>query len=107
MKEVTPEALEKVKLNFQWVADALPRFLSVDRPGRVVVVMGSKSDEEFCGEITKNLKQFAVKYELRIVSAHKAPEVSFSVLFWSVLYSSVLYYALLFCAVVLCCSELC
>jgi len=78
LKEVTPEALEKVKLNFQWVADALPRFLSVDRPGRVVVVMGSKSDEEFCGEIAKNLKQFAVKYELRIVSAHKAPEDTIS-----------------------------
>jgi len=74
LKEVTPEALAKVKLNFQWVADALPRFLRVDRPGRVVVVMGSKSDEEFCSDIAKHLKQFNVKYELRIVSAHKAPE---------------------------------
>jgi len=78
LKEVTPEALQKVKLNFQWVADALPGFLRVQRPGRVVVVMGSKSDEEFCSEISKNLKQFAVKHELRIVSAHKAPEDTIS-----------------------------
>ena len=75
LKEVTPEALAKVKLNFQWVADALPKFLRPARPGRVVVVMGSKSDLEFCDEIAKHLKQFAVKHELRIVSAHKAPQV--------------------------------
>jgi len=79
LKEVTPEALAKVKLNFQWVADALPKFLRPARVGRVVVVMGSKSDLEFCDEIAKHLKQFAVSHELRIVSAHKAPEDTISI----------------------------
>ena len=40
---------------------------------RVVIVMGSRSDEEFTRPIRSTLKKLGVPYELRISSAHKTP----------------------------------
>jgi len=42
--------------------------------GKVVVLMGSESDMEFCREIVKHLKALGLDYELRVASAHKTPE---------------------------------
>jgi len=40
---------------------------------KAVILMGSKSDLDFATSITDFLRQFDVKYELRIASAHKTP----------------------------------
>ena len=42
--------------------------------GRVVVLMGSERDLEFCREIAKHLKTFGLEYQFRVASAHKTPE---------------------------------
>ena len=41
---------------------------------KVVVMMGSKRDSEFCREITGYLKALKLNHELRVASAHKTPE---------------------------------
>ena len=42
--------------------------------GKVVILMGSERDLEFCREIAKHLKVFGLEYEFRVASAHKTPE---------------------------------
>ena len=42
--------------------------------GRVIVLMGSKKDLEFCREIGKYLRAFQLDHEFRVASAHKTPE---------------------------------
>jgi len=41
---------------------------------KVVVLMGSERDTEFCHEIAKHLKTLGLDYDLRVASAHKTPE---------------------------------
>jgi 5-(carboxyamino)imidazole ribonucleotide mutase len=42
--------------------------------GKVVILMGSERDLEFCREIAKHLKAFGLEYEFRVASAHKTPQ---------------------------------
>jgi 5-(carboxyamino)imidazole ribonucleotide mutase len=42
--------------------------------GKVVVLMASERDLEFCNEIAKHLKSLGLDYEFRVASAHKTPE---------------------------------
>jgi len=42
--------------------------------GKVVILMGSQRDLEFCREIASHLKALALDYEFRVASAHKTPE---------------------------------
>jgi 5-(carboxyamino)imidazole ribonucleotide mutase len=42
--------------------------------GKVVVLMGSERDLEFCREIGKHLKAFGLEHQFRVASAHKTPE---------------------------------
>ena len=42
--------------------------------GKVVILMGSERDSEFCREIAKHLKALELDYEFRVASAHKTPE---------------------------------
>lgn len=42
--------------------------------GKVVVLMGSEQDLEFCRQISNHLKALGLSYELRVASAHKTPE---------------------------------
>ena len=42
--------------------------------GKVVVLMGSEQDLEFCREIAKHLKALGLDYVFRVASAHKTPE---------------------------------
>lgn len=48
--------------------------------GKVVILMGSERDLEFCREIAKYLKSFGLGYEFRVASAHKTPEKVLEVL---------------------------
>lgn len=41
---------------------------------KVVILMGSQRDLEFCREIVKHLKALDLEYEFRVGSAHKTPE---------------------------------
>jgi len=45
-----------------------------EKMGKVVILMGSEHDLEFCREIAKHLEALAVEYEFRVASAHKTPE---------------------------------
>jgi 5-(carboxyamino)imidazole ribonucleotide mutase len=42
--------------------------------GKVVILMGSERDLEFCREIAKYTKALGLEYEFRVASAHKTPE---------------------------------
>ncbi len=42
--------------------------------GKVVVLMGSERDVEFCHEIAEHLKAFGLEHVFRVASAHKTPE---------------------------------
>ncbi|MGC8896233.1 MAG: AIR carboxylase family protein [Candidatus Bathyarchaeia archaeon] len=42
--------------------------------GKVIILMGSERDLDFCREIAKHLKALAIEYEFRVASAHKTPE---------------------------------
>ena len=48
--------------------------------GKVVILMGSERDLEFCREIAKHLKLLGVEYEFRVASAHKTPEQVLAIL---------------------------
>jgi len=41
---------------------------------KVIILMGSERDIEFCREIANHLKALALDYEFRVASAHKTPE---------------------------------
>jgi 5-(carboxyamino)imidazole ribonucleotide mutase len=47
---------------------------------KVVVLMGSERDAEFCREIAKYLKEFGLDYVFRVASAHKTPEKALDIL---------------------------
>jgi 5-(carboxyamino)imidazole ribonucleotide mutase len=42
--------------------------------GKVIIIMGSERDLDFCNEIAKHLKSVGLEYLLRVGSAHKTPE---------------------------------
>ena len=41
---------------------------------QVAILMGSKSDLEIMNEVSKILKDFDVEYEMKVLSAHRAPK---------------------------------
>ncbi len=48
--------------------------------GKVVVIMGSERDLEFCREIAKHFKILGLDYVFRVASAHKTPEKVLTIL---------------------------
>ena len=42
--------------------------------GKVIILMGSERDSDFCNEIAKHIKSLDLEYVLRVGSAHKTPE---------------------------------
>ncbi|KAK1175947.1 multifunctional protein ADE2 isoform X1 [Acipenser oxyrinchus oxyrinchus] len=74
LKEVTPEALQMVKRNFQWVAERVQLLLESKNTGRVVVLMGSASDIDHCEKIKKACLSYGIPCFLRVTSAHKGPD---------------------------------
>jgi len=47
---------------------------------RVIILMGSERDLEFCREIAKHLKALGLEYEFRVASAHKTPEKALEII---------------------------
>ena len=41
--------------------------------GKILILMGSEKDLDFCHEIAKYIKAFGLDYEFRVASAHKTP----------------------------------
>uniref|UniRef100_A0A4X1SK00 PurE domain-containing protein n=1 Tax=Sus scrofa TaxID=9823 RepID=A0A4X1SK00_PIG len=74
LKEVTPEGLQMVKKNFEWVAERVELLLKTESQCRVVVLMGSTSDLSHCEKIKKACGNFGIPCELRVTSAHKGPD---------------------------------
>lgn len=48
--------------------------------GKVVILMASERDLEFCREIANHLKALTLEYEFRVASAHKTPEKVLAIL---------------------------
>lgn len=48
--------------------------------GKVIIIMGSERDLDFCNEIARHLKSLGLEYLLRVGSAHKTPEKVLKVL---------------------------
>jgi len=42
--------------------------------GKVIIIMGSERDLDFCNEIARHLKFLGLEYLFRVGSAHKTPE---------------------------------
>ncbi|KAK6493096.1 multifunctional protein ADE2 isoform X1 [Huso huso] len=74
LKEVTPEALQVVKRNFEWVAERVQLLLESKNSCRVVVLMGSISDIGHCEKIKKACLSYGIPCVLRVTSAHKGPD---------------------------------
>ncbi|XP_011314274.1 multifunctional protein ADE2 [Fopius arisanus] len=76
---VTDADLTTVKRNFEWVANQL-EYLVPPPSSKVVIFMGSPSDEEHCNKIARYAATLGVKAELRVTSAHKAPAETLKIL---------------------------
>ncbi|XP_038136654.1 multifunctional protein ADE2 isoform X1 [Cyprinodon tularosa] len=74
LKEVTPEAMQMVKRNFEWVSERVQLLLEPQSSGRVVVLMGSTSDIAHCEKIKKACTSYGLPCILRVTSAHKGPD---------------------------------
>ncbi|TSN30205.1 Multifunctional protein ADE2 [Bagarius yarrelli] len=74
LKEVTPEAMQVVKRNFEWVAERVQLLLESQTSGRVVVLMGSTSDMAHSERIRKACGSYGIPCHLRVTSAHKGPD---------------------------------
>ncbi|XP_008280202.1 bifunctional phosphoribosylaminoimidazole carboxylase/phosphoribosylaminoimidazole succinocarboxamide synthetase [Stegastes partitus] len=74
LKEVTPEAMQMVKRNFEWVSERVQLLLEPQASGRVVVLMGSTSDMAHCEKIRKACTTYGISCILRVTSAHKGPD---------------------------------
>lgn len=74
LKEVTPEAMQMVKQNFEWVSERLKLLVQPQASGRVVVLMGSTSDLAHCERIRKACAGYGIQCVLRVTSAHKGPD---------------------------------
>ncbi|KAK3741655.1 hypothetical protein RRG08_011038 [Elysia crispata] len=70
LQEVTSEALDTVKRNFEWVAERVA-LLNTKPRGRVAIFMGSASDTPHCEKIRAVCASLGIPCELRVTSAHK------------------------------------
>jgi 5-(carboxyamino)imidazole ribonucleotide mutase len=48
--------------------------LCIQMNGKVVILMGSEKDLDFCRDIAKTLKALDLPYSFRVASAHKSPQ---------------------------------
>lgn len=79
LREVKAEDLEKVKINFKWIATELDYCLTRPSP-LIVVLMGSTTDEEHCRKIAKHAAALGLRSELRVCSAHKSTEETLNII---------------------------
>ncbi|XP_071949757.1 multifunctional protein ADE2-like [Antedon mediterranea] len=79
LKEVTEEALQVVKKNFEWIMEKIKLFNS--KPSaQVIVLMGSPSDAEYCEKIKRCCDDIGIACETRVTSAHKGTEETMRIL---------------------------
>jgi len=79
LKNVTAEALEQVKANFQWIAERLDLLMPAPK-ALAVVLMGSPTDEEHCKKIIKTCRELGVPAQMRVTSAHKGTSETMSIM---------------------------
>ncbi|CAH1270671.1 PAICS [Branchiostoma lanceolatum] len=79
LKEVTAEALDEVKRNFQWVAERV-KLLQTKPSAQVVVLMGSATDLEHGTKISKGCQALGIPCDVRVSSAHKGTEETLRIL---------------------------
>lgn len=79
LQEVTAQDLDTVKRNFAWVAEQVKKFQPKPK-SQVAVLMGSPSDKAHCEKIRSECKKLGVPCELRVTSAHKAPDETLNVI---------------------------
>ncbi|XP_013114956.1 bifunctional phosphoribosylaminoimidazole carboxylase/phosphoribosylaminoimidazole succinocarboxamide synthetase [Stomoxys calcitrans] len=76
---VTDESLDTVKRNYIWTSEQLKDIVPKN-DHLVVILMGSASDKAHCEKIADYCKTFGLNTELRVTSAHKAPEETLRVM---------------------------
>ncbi|XP_041459214.1 multifunctional protein ADE2-like isoform X1 [Lytechinus variegatus] len=79
LKEVTDDALQQVKRNFEWVAKKLNDFIPNPK-AQVVVLMGSASDLPHGEKIKNECTSFGIHCDIRVTSAHKGTEETLNIL---------------------------
>ncbi|CAG5127727.1 unnamed protein product [Candidula unifasciata] len=79
LQEVTAEALDTVKRNFEWVAEKV-QLIKTKPKGRVVVLMGSDTDTPHAEKIRSVLQSLGIPCELRVTSAHKQTDQTLKIL---------------------------
>ncbi|XP_011674663.2 multifunctional protein ADE2 isoform X1 [Strongylocentrotus purpuratus] len=79
LKEVTDDALQQVKRNFEWVAKKLDDFIPKPK-AQVVVLMGSASDIPHGEKIKNECSSFGLHCDLRVTSAHKGTDETLRIL---------------------------
>ncbi|XP_023305908.2 multifunctional protein ADE2 [Lucilia cuprina] len=79
LASVTQSDLDTVKRNFIWVSDQLKDIIPKN-DHLVVILMGSASDKAHCEKIADQCKSLGLNTELRVTSAHKAPEESLRIM---------------------------
>ncbi|XP_065363572.1 bifunctional phosphoribosylaminoimidazole carboxylase/phosphoribosylaminoimidazole succinocarboxamide synthetase [Calliphora vicina] len=79
LASVTESDLDTVKRNFIWVSDQLKDIIPKN-DHLVVILMGSASDKLHCEKIADHCKSLGLNTELRVTSAHKAPEESLRIM---------------------------
>jgi len=62
----------------RWTFRQSDKIFSMKQTPLVAVVMGSKSDYETLAPAVEILREFAVPYEARVVSAHRTPDLLFA-----------------------------
>jgi len=79
LKEVTSADIENIKKNYEWVLKETEK-LSSKPTGRVVVIMGSPTDDPHCTLIKAECEKLGIPCEKRVSSAHKATSTTIDIL---------------------------
>ncbi|CAI4226582.1 unnamed protein product [Auanema sp. JU1783] len=79
MPEVTSEALSQLISNYEKVMNLTEGFLGSTK-SRVLIIMGSSSDMDFCRKIEKGCQKLGMETRLRISSAHKSTSETLEIL---------------------------
>lgn len=79
LTSVTESDLDTVKRNFIWVSEQLKDIIPKN-DHLVVILMGSASDKAHCEKIAEHCQKLGLNTELRVTSAHKAPEESLRIM---------------------------
>lgn len=79
LASVTESDLDTVKRNFIWVSNQLQDIIPKN-DHLVVILMGSASDKLHCEKIADHCWNLGLNTELRVTSAHKAPEESLRIM---------------------------